>query len=190
MSPPHIAAIFALILAQTASFISHSNSALLVNSSDAEKPLNAANLCAAIESQAIELEPQHALIAYQYETLIFEYSGVEATDTVVEINEKVRQKLDVAMPLLLCKPVNFVPQNGNILKLAVSRQVDSFIVSTLNDWKIDLNQIDETDDSTVLDYIKQKISDAGANANLARIYTRYYDRFRASGAKHAVELRK
>jgi hypothetical protein len=38
-------------------------------------------------------------------------------------------------------------------------------------------------------YIDQRREEAGSNQNLATIYTRYYDKFRKAGARHAVELR-
>lgn len=150
--------------------------------------IHVGNFCAAVESQAIELEPKHDSVMYQYQTLIYDASCVESGDSEVSIKAKVQNFWNRYHDALLCKPVNFVPQNGNILKLAVSRQSDPFIDDSIRNWGVGLNHVDVADKSTVLDYIERKKKEAGSNSNLVRTYQRYYDRFRTAGAKHKREL--
>ena len=155
---------------------------------DCPNQIHVGNFCAAVESQAIELEPKHDSVMYQYQTLVYNASCVEAGDSESVIKAKVQNFWNKYHDTLLCKPVNFVPQNGSILKLAVSRQAEPFIDDSIRNWAVSLNHVDKVDQGTVLDYIDMKKRDAGSNANLVKIYQRYYDRFRAAGAKHKREL--
>lgn len=148
-----------------------------------------ANICAAVKLQSEELDPTHPDIMFQYQSLIASEAGVLPSDTKTQFNGKMGTWIDRNMPRLLCRGFDFSPQGGNILKLAISAQSDSFIDDVVRTWKVDLNQVDLVDGQTVLDYIEAKRVAGGSNANLNRIYTRYYDRFRAAGARHAIELR-
>lgn len=152
------------------------------------RELRAENLCAAVESQAIELQPRHPDVVYQFQTLLYDAARVRPGDASPVAATKVGALFARRMPDFLCTPVNFVPQGGNILKLAVSRQADAFIDDALLVWRIDLNQVDRADGGTLLDYVRIKVRNAGSNASLAGVYQRYYDRFRKAGAKHAAEL--
>jgi hypothetical protein len=145
-------------------------------------------LCATVSSQSGESAPFHSSIRFLYQTIILRESGVISTDTREEIASKVRVWFNANAHRLLCSSFNFLPRNGNILKLAISSQSDSFIDDALRRWRVDLNNVDAVDGGTVLDYIDQMRVDAGSNADIIRMYTRYYDRFRAAGALHAREL--
>ncbi len=148
----------------------------------------ARDLCAAVNSQSGEGASFHSSIMYIYQTIIMTEAGVLSTDTREEVARKVRIWFNANSARLLCNNFNFVPRNGNILKQAISSQSDSFIDDALRWWRVDLNNVDAVDGGTVLDYIVQRRVDAGSNASLNRMYTRYYDRFRAAGALHAREL--
>jgi hypothetical protein len=148
----------------------------------------ARDLCAAVISQSGEGAPFHSSIMYIYQTIIMTEAGVLSTDTREEVARKVRVWFNANSPRLLCNHFNFPLYNGNILKLAISSQSDSFIDDAIRRWRVDLNNVDAVDGETVLDYIVQMRVDAGSNASLNRMYTRYYDRFRAAGALHAREL--
>ena len=145
-------------------------------------------LCVAVSSQAGSVDPVHSSSMFLYQTIILREAGVISTDTREEIASKVRVWFNANAHRLLCSSFNFLPRNGNILKLAISSQSDSFIDDALRWWRVDLNNVDAVDGGTVLDYIDQMRAEAGSNASLNRIYTRYYDRFRAAGALHAREL--
>lgn len=146
------------------------------------------NLCAAVSAQSEVLDPVHSAIMYQYENLIAVEAGVRPSDTRTEFNEKMRNWVNRNMQILLCDGFNFSPQRGNILKIAISSSSDSFVDDAVRVWGVNLNQVDQVDHLTVLDYIEERRVNAGNNINLIRIYTRYYDRFRSAGARHAREL--
>ena len=148
--------------------------------------LDYGSFCTAIDSKALETHPIHDTILYQHQTMVYEAAGVLAGDSPEVAYEKARRLLDANAPSLTCNLVNFNPRNGNVYKLAVARQADEFINDALNDWHVDLNQIDATDGKTVLDYISDRRATAGPT--FARTLDRYYTRFRAAGARHAREL--
>ena len=146
------------------------------------------NFCAAVSSPLVELHPVYPSQRYGFESYLAEWALVRPDDPVPEIHRKIGRFLNANMPSLLCNQVNFNPRNGNILKLAVLRQSNSFIRNVLTDWHVDLNQIDAADGKTVLDYIQDRRARAGSTS-LSRTMDRYYTSFRAAGARHASELR-
>lgn len=150
--------------------------------------LHVQNFCSAVQHEVPELEPKHDSVAYQYETLLYDAAGVVRSDSEAAIATKVRAFFDRHGREVTCDFVNFTPRFGNILKLAVIRQTDSFVYRALDQWKIGINQVDRADGETVLDYIVRKRTEAGSNQVLVRIYQKYYDRFRAAGAKLRSEL--
>lgn len=151
-------------------------------------PLHVQNFCAAVQNQTEELEPRHDSILYRYQTLIYDAAGVEPHDNEAAVTLKVGSFLNANMPKLLCEFVDFNPRFGNILKLAVARQSDPFLRDALRVWKVDLNQVDDADGATVLDYIVRKRTEAGSNKNLVDLYQRLFDQFRRAGAKLRSEL--
>ncbi|MES2526951.1 MAG: hypothetical protein V4598_07675 [Bdellovibrionota bacterium] len=148
--------------------------------------LNVASFCTAVDSKEIEPNPSHDSILYQYQTMIFNASCVVPGDSNASIRSKVQNFWNRYHDRLTCNMVNFNPRNGSILKLAVARQSDEFIDDSITAWQVGLNHIDSVDNGTVLDYIEQRKTNAGPT--FARALQRYYDRFRAAGAKHRREL--
>lgn len=149
---------------------------------------NASEICSAVDSQTLELQPRYANNIYRYQAAFADAAGVTPNDSELVVNSKIAAWLNANMHLLLCEQFNFTPVHGNLLKLAIARQSDPFIDDALRAWHIDLNQVDAVDGKTVIDYIVEKRDNAGSNEILAMIYARYYARFRAAGAKHAREL--
>ena len=152
------------------------------------KPVHAANLCAAVADQTVELEPRHPAVMYQYQSLVYDAACVEAQDPEPVVVEKIQAFWNRYGSTLTCRPFDFTPRDGNILKLAVAEQADPFIVDVLSIWRVDLNRVDPVDGMTVLDFIELRQQEAGSNANLVGTYQRFFDRFRAAGAKRAAEL--
>lgn len=152
--------------------------------------LDVRNLCAAVSEQTLELEPIHDYIVYRYQNMLARAAGVKPSDSEEILYRKTGAFIDANMPKLLCNQFNFNPANGNILKLAIARSSEPFIDNAINDWKVQLNQIDKVDDATVLDYILRRKVEAGSNANLVKIYDNYERKFRTAGALTAAELRK
>ncbi len=148
--------------------------------------LNVGSFCTAVDSKALETDPSHDSILYQYQSMIFAASCVLTNDSDEIIRSKVQNFWNRYHDRLTCNMINFNPRNGSILKLAVARQSDSFIDDSIASWQIGLNHVDTVDNGTVLDYIEQRKTNAGPT--FARKLQRYYDRFRAAGAKHRREL--
>ena len=148
--------------------------------------LNIVTFCNAVDAKVLETEPTHDNILYRYQTMIYSASCVLPNDNDEVIRSKVQNFWNRYHDRLTCNMVNFNPRNGSILKLAVARQADSFIDDSITSWQVGLNHIDTVDNGTVLDYIEQRKTNAGPT--FARTLQRYYDRFRAAGAKHRREL--
>ncbi len=136
-----------------------------------------------------EINPVHPGDRYRFQTILNMASGVMPSDTQEQVYAKIRTFLNRNMPSLLCSQSDFNPNNGNVLKLAVSRQSNRFIEFVLERWKPNLNQIDAVDGRTVLDYIEFRRTQAGATSTFGVTLDRYYKRFRAAGALHAREIR-
>ena len=147
---------------------------------------NYGSFCTAVDSKEMEPRPTHDTVVYQYQTMLYEAAGVTPQYSTEVAYERTRAFLDANAGSLVCNMVNFNPRNGNVYKLAVARQADGFIDDALDNWHVDLNQVDATDRKTVLDYITDRRATAGPT--YARILDRYYARFRAAGARHASEL--
>lgn len=150
--------------------------------------LDPKELCAGVATQTLEIEPRHDTVLYMYQSELYDAAGVVQSDSEAVLNAKVRKLLNERMPELLCNQVDFIPANGNILKLAVARQNDDFIFHVLNDWKPDLNQVDAADGRTVLDYIAWQRDRYAPEQSAHRVYQRMYDKFRKAGAKTRAEL--
>lgn len=134
------------------------------------------------------MNPSHPSIQYQYQTMIFSASCVVNSDSDDVIKAKVQNFWNKYHDRLLCNQFNFNPRNGNILKLAVAKQSGRFIADAVSRWQISLNHVDDADHLTVLDYIEQRRASAGENTPYGRTLKRYYDQFKAAGAKHSREL--
>ena len=147
---------------------------------------NLRTFCNAVDSKVPAGAFLHDTVLYFYQDMLMEAAGVLADDSPEIAYEKIGAFIDANAASLVCSMVNFNPRNGNIYKLAVARQFDGFIHDVLDNWRVDLNQIDATDGKTVLDYIADRRTTAGPT--YALILQRYYDRFRAAGARHASEL--
>lgn len=146
--------------------------------------------CAEVEAEWVERTPVYPYIRYTYETRLVEAAGVLPTDSRETAYDKFGRFMDRNMGELLCNQFNFNPRNGNVLKLAVAKNSRTFVRDALEKWRItNVNQIDQTDGKTVLDYIQDRLIAAGPETSLGRTLKRYYDQFRAAGALHAAEVR-
>ena len=148
--------------------------------------MNFRSFCGAVEYKVLENHPTRDEILYRYQTMVYNAAGVLPEDRLEVAYQKTKAFMDANAAFLTCNTLNFHPRNGNIYKLAVARQADGFINDALDNWRVDLNQIDATDGKTVLDYIADRRAMAGPT--YARTLNRYYARFRAAGARHAREL--
>ncbi|RZI60467.1 MAG: hypothetical protein EOP94_01555 [Zymomonas sp.] len=143
--------------------------------------------CVSVDAKVLENRPFHDTILYRWQTDLYQFAGVTATDTVATINLKVGRYMNANIGQLTCNMINFNPRNGNIYKLAVARQNDDFLSDATHHWTaVNFNHVDKTDGKTVLDYVEQRRQLAGPL--FTRALDRYYGWLRKAGAKHAREL--
>ena len=150
--------------------------------------LDVAGFCTAVETKVLENNPTHANITYLYQSMIYSASCIEASDSDVTIKAKVQNFWNTYHSKLSCNTSNFSPRDGNILKLAIARQSGSFINDAITTWGVGLNHVDKVDSATVLDYIEKRKLQTGTASSFGKTLQRYYDKFRAAGAKHSREL--
>jgi hypothetical protein len=148
--------------------------------------LSVRELCSAVATPSVELEPVHELAHYRYQNMLFRAAGVDPTDVKEVVNQKLRSFMNSHLPEMQCDLFNFNPRNGNILKLAAASLESPFIFDALNRWKIDLNQVDPVDGFTVLDAIEQR--DDAYKPGRTRVLKNLYRRFRNAGARHRFEI--
>lgn len=124
---------------------------------------------------------------YLYQRKILEGSCVNVSNDSEKVrNEKIQNAWSKLEKELVCNNLQFDVQNGSIIKYAVSSNFDAFINDVVN-WKVNLNKVDETDQRTVLDYIKYQIEKT-KGSETAKKLKNYYDQLRKAGAKHKSEL--
>ena len=122
-----------------------------------------------------------------YQKRIFNAARVDTLkDSEAIIAQKVSRMWNKYEDLLTCKSTQFDIVEGSIIKYAVNMKFEEFLIDMVY-WKVNLNKVDEADNSTLLDYIQMQI---GRNKGLpSEPYLKsYYAMFKKAGAKHKVEL--
>ena len=123
---------------------------------------------------------------YLYQTKFYEAACVTSTDTKDVIRRKIRELWRISGSRLKCTATSFDVFDGNILKYAFSEEFEDFLNDVI-DWGVDLNQVDISDNQTVLDYVQSYINRARGGP-LEQRYRNYYEKLRDAGALHAREL--
>lgn len=124
---------------------------------------------------------------YYYQRQVFEASCVTPDDPTEARNRKIAEMWKrFESKELICNNLQFDVVNGSVIKYAASKNIDSFIRDVIK-WQIDLNKIDESDNRTILDYVKVNLERSKGGV-LEKKFRYYYDLLRAAGAKHRDEL--
>jgi len=145
------------------------------------------NLCSSINMLDEDKDPNSPYV-YLYQRLILEAACVDSLDTPIEMRRKVNELWNNYPADFLCKNITGFDVNpGNVLKLAVRNKFKSFLVDAAQVWKVNLNQVDEADSRTVLDYVVKEIQ-RYKNTEDEAVIKNYYDILRKAGAKHKSEL--
>lgn len=160
------------------------------NEADCPNKEKLIGLCSSIFMRIEDDDPESPYV-YQYQRKIIEASCADMEkDSEAEISRKVNIMWNkYENDLLTCDFINFNVRNGNILKLAVSRRLESLIQDAAQVWKVNLNKIDPADQGTVLDYVQYQINTYKNTDNEATLQ-QYYTVLRNAGAKHTRELKK
>lgn len=123
--------------------------------------------------------------AYQRQLLIAANVDITADDEET-VARKIREVWEANKHRFQCSSASFDIPRGNIIKFAVNAKFDHFIDDMVN-WGIELNDIDEYDQRTVLDYIEHQIQ-RNQGSSIERRLRGYYDLLRKAGALHLREL--
>ena len=144
-------------------------------------------LCSYVDNQLPEGENSRNRFVYQ--TKIYAASCVLPTDSADVKKTKVNAFWNKFGKNITCKSIGFDVQNGSIVKYAVSRNFDSFIVDVTKNWKVDLNKIDPIDQRTVLDYVHDELEKAKKESSpLAPKLQTYATLLKTAGAKRKADL--
>ncbi len=150
--------------------------------------LGLASVCSFVGSRMKD-EDESSPWTYVYQTKIYKAAGVadpkEAGDAAS--NARITTLWTELLQHVTCDNSTFNVRNGSLLKYAVSAHFDSFIFEATRKWKIPLNNVDQSDGRTVLDYVADELKIA-ANSSLREKLEKYYRQLRAAGAKHRREL--
>ena len=87
---------------------------------------------------------------------------------------------------LYCNNLQFDVGNGSVLKFGVATKFGNFISDVIT-WGVNLNKVDETDERTLLDYVRWQMEENQGNPIAERMRL-YYRALRKAGAKHRSEL--
>jgi hypothetical protein len=125
---------------------------------------------------------------YEYERKIHEAACADLSKESEETaNAKIRYMWSRLEDELTCDSMAFSVPRANILKYAVGMKSWYLVTSAAEAWQVNLNRVDQSDNATVLDYIKQQM-DINKGRPLERELKSYYDLLRNHGAKHRTEL--
>ena len=125
---------------------------------------------------------------FAYERQIYEAAGVDfKLDTADIARRKIRQMWDANQSRLRCNRGDFDVTNGSILKYAVAKRTFDFIDNAVSVWGVDVNQPDDSDGKTLLDYIDQKIAENLGN-DLEPVLRSYVSKLVSFGAKRCRAL--
>lgn len=149
-------------------------------------PKKLRGLCMFVDSKEKDTNPQGRFV-WKYQRKILEAACADPKkDSEEEIGRKISKLWKDNEATLICNNTKFDVPNGSIIKFAVNLKFDEFMIDMAR-WKVNFNKVDETDGSTVLDYVQSQIV---SNKGLPTEHQLkdYYMMLRKAGAKHKSEL--
>jgi hypothetical protein len=127
-------------------------------------------------------------LEYVYEEKIYEASCVKMTDSDEVVAKKIQymwSKLEGEY--LKCNSANFSVQKGSLVKYAINLRNYHFLTNSIENWKINLNYIDPSDNKTPLDFLRDEMKRLKGTEE-SKFLEHYYSLMRKNGAKHRSEL--
>ncbi len=126
---------------------------------------------------------------YHYQTLIKNAACVSSTDSASQIQSKIAAYWDKYGKYETCNNPNFNQPNGSIVKFAIAKQFDNFIIDVSHRWKLNLNRIDPADGRTVLDYAYDEYAaESSRGSSIANKIKTYITILESNGAKRSKDL--
>ena len=124
---------------------------------------------------------------FLYQKRLIEAACVDISkDSETVIAAKISKMWKEHEDKLICNSVQFDVISGNILKFAVTHLFEEVLDDAIR-WKLNLNKVDETDQRTLLDYVKERM-ESHKGGGIEPHLKSYYRMLRAAGAKHKSEL--
>lgn len=144
------------------------------------------NICFFVGSRMRDSSP-NPRYTYMYQKKFYEAACVGESDSEEVAAEKIRALWKSIRPAMTCTNTHFDVDQGSILKYAISKNFEDFIDEVIR-WKIDLNEVDNSDQRTLLDYVKYHM-DRNKGNELESKFKMYYIKLRGAGAKHKEEIK-
>ena len=145
-------------------------------------------ICDSIEGKKEDPDPESDF-DYKYERDMYNIVCADPTkESKKEIIRKIHNYWFDNIDDFYCDSGSFNVPKGNIIKNAISAGFFPFLKSTIS-WKIPLNTIDQSDNRTVLDYVKNELDKYKGTPIEGGLKSNYYW-LRKAGAKHKSELTK
>jgi hypothetical protein len=149
-------------------------------------PEKLTNICSSISSFDKDPTPRGEY-SYMYQRKIYDAACVDFDkDSEAQIKAKIQKMWSSSDHKLKCHNLQFDVIDGNILKFAVRKRFKEFLEDAVF-WKVNLNRVDESDQRTVLDYVRDELSRT-TNPSTRSTLEAYYTILRGGGAKHKSEL--
>jgi hypothetical protein len=144
-------------------------------------------LCSAVSGMLEDKDP-NSNYSYKYERIIYEASCVDiVNDSEKVISQKVNKMWQKYGSSFTCNSTQFDVTDGSILKFVIKKKFSDFLFDAAQVWKIDLNQVDESDGRTLVDYVEKEIRRNKGNAN-EPVLKQYLKVLVDAGAKRRSEL--
>lgn len=126
---------------------------------------------------------------YAYERKIYDAACVSFEhDTSATARAKI-QALWINNPeRFRCDATNFRVSNGNILKYAIEMRTYPLVDNAVRAWRLDLNLVDPSDQSTLLDFVESKVAQT-SEPTTRKTLRAYWSVLRNAGANRCREVR-
>ncbi len=145
------------------------------------------DLCGAVGFMESDKDPNSSYL-HSYQRKVYEAACADYdNDSDEEISRKVNILWNSYPEKFKCSNTSFDVPQGSILKFAVAKRFQDFIVDAAQIWKVDLNKVDPSDGRTLLDYVKKELDQSIGTAGEKHLRL-YYSVLRQAGAKYKSEL--
>ena len=143
-------------------------------------------ICGHINLMSLDEDYQNK---YRFQTLLKRAACVSPTDSPAQEKTKIAAYWDKYGQYLTCNNPHFSIPNGSVVKFAIQKQFDNFIVDLSHRWKVNLNRIDPADGRTVLDFAYDELAiEKAKGSSLANKIQTYITVLKNNGAKRRDEL--
>ena len=132
-------------------------------------------------------------LAFKYQQALWRMScAKEGVDDMEIASKKIQCMWNKNRELFSCDYPGMMVPKGNITKLSLEASFPDFLITTVKDYKMDMNFKDPQDNKTILDFVRDKIiqmKKAPVDMTMKiQEYERLYKMLQEHGVKHAKDL--